>query len=314
MGRLEDADDPERARRPTICPIGQSVGFRGPATLGYVSAVGNVGEHAAKHGFDAAPAVAHAPDHGGVTASHGFGVAFNPATIGRLLDGSDRATRERLITTLQRIHGNAAVQRLLATSGPTVQRWAVTLGAGTSDCAVVVSWMNTNSPYRATSGWARTNARFSWGGDPAYSTSEGVTTATVTSPTVTKTVNVDMPTWAPTDPAMRTAWAAMIAELRAHERRHENIATTWEGTLRSNLTNLSVTVPNRTIAAFRSAVQTEWNGWLAQHQAEQTGIDPYSALLDCSGGEESASSGGTGGDAGETADLSGLDEEVDLSG
>lgn len=278
--------------------------------------MGRLVEQTAKHGFDVAPAVAPSSDRGGSTSAHGFGVAFNPATIGMLLDGSDRATRERLLTTLQRIHGNAAVQRLLASSGPTVQRWAVTLARGTSDCAVVVNWMNTNSPYRATSGWARTNARFSWGGDPAYSTADGVTTATVTSPTVTKTVNVDMPTWAPTDPAMSTAWAAMIADLRAHEARHEGIATTWEGTLRTNLTNLSVTVPNRTIAAFRSAVQSEWNGWLAQHQADQTAIDPYSALLDCSGGggDESASTGGAGGGGEETADLSGLDEELDLSG
>ena len=132
-------------------------------------------------------------------------MAFNPATIGMLLDGSDRATREQLITTLQRIHGNAAVQRLLATSGPTVQRWAVTLAASTSDCAVVVNWMNAHSPHRADSGWAKTRAQFSWGGDPAYTTADGVTTATVTSPTVTPTVTVDMPVWAPTDPAMRTA-------------------------------------------------------------------------------------------------------------
>ena len=277
--------------------------------------MGRVQEHAATRGFDVAPSVTPSADRSGTTAAHGFGVAFNPATIGMLLDGSDRATREQLITTLQRIHGNAAVQRLLATSGPTVQRWAVTLAASTSDCAVVVNWMNAHSPHRADSGWAKTRAQFSWGGDPAYTTTEGVTTATVTSPTVTPTVTVDMPSWAPTDPAMRTAWAAMIADLRAHEALHEGIARTWETNLRTNLTNLTVTVPNRQIASFRSAVQAEWNAWLAQHQAAQTAIDPYSALLDCSGGgDASASTGGAGGGGGETADLSGLDEELDLSG
>jgi predicted secreted Zn-dependent protease len=185
----------------------------------------------------------------------------------------------------------------------------VTLARGTSDCGVVVNWMNANSPYRTSSGWARTNARFSWGGDPAYSVADGVISATVSNPTVTKTVSVDMPSWSPTDPAMSAAWSSMITALRAHEARHEGIATTWEGTLRTNLAGLTVTVPNRTLAAFNTAVQREWNGWLAQHQADQTAIDPYSALLDCSGGagEESTAIGGG-------AELAGLDEELDLGG
>ena len=91
-------------------------------------------------------------------------------------------------------------------------------------------------------------------------------------------------------PTMAAAWSSMITALRAHEARHEGIANTWETTLRTNLTGLSLTLPSRTTAAFTSAVQSEWNGWLAQHQADQTAIDPYSALLDCSGGggEESA--------------------------
>lgn len=277
--------------------------------VGYGAAVGTVQEHATR-----ATAVAPARDSTPPTAAHGFGLALNAATVGPLLAGSDGATRERLIASLQRIHGNAAVQRLLAASGPTVQRWAVGLARNTTDCAVVVNYMNTNSPHRADSGWAKTRVQFSWGGDPAYTTTDGVITATVSSPTVTKTVTVDMPSWSPTDAAMRTAWNAMIADLRAHEARHEGIATTWEGTLRTNLTDLSVTVPNRNIATFRSAVQAEWNAWLRQHQADQTAIDPFTALLDCSGGaaDESASIGG--GPGGSGAELAGLDEEPDLGG
>jgi predicted secreted Zn-dependent protease len=277
--------------------------------LGYGSAVGRVHEQASARGSDLAPSV----DRGASTWSHGFGVALNSATIGPLLAGSDGATRQRLIASLQAQHGNAAVQRLLAGPGLAVQRWAVTLPRSTTDCAVVVNWMNANSPYRATSGWARTNARFSWGGDPVYSTADGATTATVSSPTVTKTVSVDMPTWAPTDAAMSAAWSAMVAELRAHEALHEGIANTWEGTLRTNLTGLTVTVPNRNIASFRSAVQTEWNGWLAQHQADQTAIDPFSALLDCSGGSPNSGGSGGGGGGG-NVDLTGLDGEADLGG
>lgn len=235
-------------------------------------------------------------------------VALNAPTVGRLLADADGGTRSRLIDVLQQRHGNAAVQRLLAPgSGLPVQRWAVTLPAGTTDCARVVSYMDANSPYRATSGWARTNARFSWGGDPAYTTTDGVTTATVTNPTVTKAVNVDMPRWAPTDAAMASAWSAMTASLRAHEALHEGIATTWESTLRTNLAGLSVTVANRTIATFRAAVQHEWDGWLAQHQADQTAIDPFTAVLDCSaGGSESESA--------PAAPITGLEGEADLGG
>lgn len=236
-----------------------------------------------------------------------FDVALNPATIGALIADADGGTRERLVSALQQRHGNAAVQRLLApASALPVQRWTVTLAPGTTDCARVVSYMDANSPYRTDSGWARTNARFNWTGDPAYTTSEGVTTATVTSPTVTRGGNVDMPTWAPTDPAMAAAWSAMTRDLRAHEALHEGIADTWDSTLRSNLTSLRVTVANRSIATFRAAVQAEWNAWIGQHQRDQRAIDPYTALLDCSGGGSDGAS--------ESAPISGLDDEPDLSG
>lgn len=234
-----------------------------------------------------------------------FDVPLDPATIGVLIADANRGTRERLMRTLQQRHGNAAVQRLL-TPAPAlpVQRWAVSLPPGTTDCARVVSYLDANSPHRATSGWARTRARFSWGGDPSYTEDDGTITATVTGSTVTRTVSVDMPTWAPTDPAMASAWSAMTSALRVHEERHEEIAARWEGTLRDNLASLSVTVANRSIATFRAAVQAEWNAWLVQHQVEQTGIDPYSALLDCSGG----------GSEGEGAPIEGIDDEPDLSG
>ena len=249
-----------------------------------------------------------------VTLGHGFDVALNPRTLGTLLAGADRGTSERLIGALQRRHGNAAVQRLVAEAGLPVQRWAVTLAAGTTDCGVVVNFLNANSPHRASSGWAKTNVRFNWGGDPAHTEADGVITATVANPTVTKTVSVDMPVWAPTDPTMASAWSAMTASLRAHEAEHEGIAATWESTLRTNLTALSVTVPNRTLAAFNAAVQAEWNGWLAEHQADQLAIDPFTALLDCSGGEEESGETGESGERGEPGELAGLEGEPDLSG
>lgn len=230
-------------------------------------------------------AAQHARGPAGVPCTPAFDIAANPATIRALMGGADAGTRERLATALQQRHGNAAVQRLLAGSGPTVQRWAVGLPPATVDCAQVVSYLDANSPHRATSGWARTRVRFSWGGSPAYTEAGGVITAKVSNPTVTKAVSVDMPTWAPTNPSMSQAWGAMTGTLRAHETRHEVIATEWEATLTSRLSALSVTVADRALATFNAAVQSAWNTWLAEHQAAQSAIDPFTAILDCSGGE-----------------------------
>jgi len=232
-----------------------------------------------------------------------FDIAANPATLRTLMAGADAGTRVRLADAVQRRHGNTALQRLLAPRAALpVQRWAVRLPPGTSDCDTVVTYMNTNSPYRANSGWARTRPTFGWGGDPSFSTSNGVTTATVVNPTVTKAVSVDMPSWAPTNPAMAAGWSAMIGDLRAHEARHEAIATTWEATLRSRLTSLQVTVSARTTAAFTAAVQAEWNGWIAEHQADQDAIDPYTAVLNCSGDSNEAESAGLADDLAATGE------------
>ena len=231
----------------------------------------------------------------------GFDVAANPATIGALMRDADAGTRERLAASLQQRHGNAAVQRLLAAGMP-LQRWAVNLPRGTTDCARVVAYLDAHSPHRATSGWAKTSVRFNWGGDPAFTESDGVITATVANPTVTKHVGVDMPEWAPSDPAMSAAWGAMHGTLRAHEAEHERIANEWDTTLRTRLASLSVTVPKRTLAAFNAAVQAEWNSWLAEHQADQDAIDPFTAILDCSTPEESEEGEGGAGTEGETVE------------
>jgi len=106
-----------------------------------------------------------------------------------------------------------------------------------------------------------------------------------------------MPEWSPTNPAMARAWSGMYGTLRAHEAEHERIATEWEATLTTRLTALSVTVPNRTIGAFNAAVQAEWNAWIAEHQAAQTAIDPFTAILDCSGGAPEAEAEAEAGEA-----------------
>lgn len=232
----------------------------------------------------------------------GFDVALNPATIRVLLADADAGTRERLVAALQQRHGNAAVQRLIAgTDGLPVQRWRVGLPAATSDCARVVRYMDTHSPYRRGDGWAETRAHFRWGGQPQISEESGVFWGSVANPTVTPEVHVDMPEWTPTDPAMAAAWAAMYADLRAHEAEHEAIAARWEGILRANLAELNAQMPNRTEGAWRAAVQREWGNWLRSHQDDQDLIDPYTAILDCSGGEPTEESAGPEGPATESA-------------
>jgi len=209
-------------------------------------------------------------------------IAPNAATIGTLLRRADAGTRERLVATIQRLQGNGALQRLLApTSSLPVQRWQVGLARGTTDCERIVSYMNSHSPYADTSGWAQTTARFRWHGDPTYSEVDGALTATVANPRVTPTVDVDMPAWSATDPAIREAWSATMADLRAHEQRHEEIATEWETTLLGRLSALSVPVSDRSRATFTAAVQAAWDGWIAEHQDAQWAIDPYEAVFWC---------------------------------
>jgi predicted secreted Zn-dependent protease len=105
---------------------------------------------------------------------------------------------------------------------------------------------------------------------------------------VTKTTTVDMPQWSPSDPAISRAWSSMYGTLRAHEGEHERIAREWEAELTTRLSALSVTVANKRLGTFNRAVRSEWRAWLAEHQADQSAIDPFSALLDCSGGEPEA--------------------------
>jgi predicted secreted Zn-dependent protease len=240
----------------------------------------------------------HAPQRrGGRTGSSctpELDIAANPATIQALMRGADAGTRERLATALQRRYGNAAVQRLVAPTAVPLQRWAVGLPRGTTDCGRIVSYLNTRSPHRRSSGWAKTRVSFGWRGSPAYTVSDGVITATVSSSSVTKTTTVDMPQWSPSDPAVSRAWGSMYDTLRAHEGEHERIAREWEAELTTRLSALSVTVANKRLGTFTRAVRSEWKAWLAEHQADQRAIDPFSALLDCSGGAPEAEAAAAG--------------------
>ena len=227
-----------------------------------------------------------------------------PAAVAAAIQSADPASRGRLIGQLQRQVGNVAVGALLARSAPTgeggtplpVQRWAVTLPAASADCSVVADWMNANSPYQARSGWALTSPTFGWGGDFNFSGSGKSLTVSLTNPTVSLSTTVDMPHWAPTDPAMKQAWASMTTDLRAHEARHEDVATNWKATLLGRLTNLRLPIKQQSDA--QAAVGKVWASWLVEHQADQSALDPFTALLDCSGGgADTAAAETDGGDA-----------------
>ncbi len=217
-----------------------------------------------------------------------------PAAVATVIRSADSASREHLVGQLQRQVGNASVSRLLASDAGSsggerslpVQRWAVTVAAGTADCMVVVNWLNQHSPYRALSGWALTSPTFGWSGDFSYSGSADSLRLGMTHPAVTLGTTVDMPHWAPTDGAMKQAWANMTTELRAHEARHEEVATNWKATLLARMTSLSLSVASR--AEGPGAFRRDWASWLAEHQADQSALDPFTALLDCSGGGDTA--------------------------
>jgi hypothetical protein len=97
---------------------------------------------------------------------------------------------------------------------------------------------------------------------------------------------------------MSRAWSAMWADLRRHESRHEDIADAWKATLLDRLTSLSLPIAHQ--ADGPAAVRRAWQGWLAEHQAEQTAIDPFTAILDCSAGSAEAAGADTG-DSSDTA-------------
>jgi len=220
---------------------------------------------------------------------------------------ADAGSRQRLAASLQRQVGNAALQRLLApgsgaasSAQPAIQRWAVGIKAGEANCLTVADYVNAHTPYKNSPGgpgWARTKADFAWSGTPVYSTSGTATTATVSGAAVTPAVKVDMPVWAPTDPVMKKAWGTAMTQLRTHEAEHEGVATEWQGTLKSNLDGLTVTVPNKTDAAFRAAVKGSWDGWIGQHAAAQAAKDPYAVTVDCAAAESAAGGDATTGES-----------------
>jgi len=105
-------------------------------------------------------------------------------------------------------------------------------------------------------------------------------TATVNNPAVTHTKRVDMPTWSPTGPTMAAAWSRASTELRAHEAVHESKGDEWRADLQSRLALFSE--PVRSQAAGEAELNRQWTSWVADHQADQNLLDPFTVTLDCS--------------------------------
>jgi hypothetical protein len=210
--------------------------------------------------------------------------------------GTSLAPEAEALLHLQRLAGNRAVAGAIA-GGPTVQRWAVGYSAASEDCVAAANWITAHTPHPR-GAWARTFVTFTRGGSVQVTGTGTDLTATVSEPAVTHTKRVDMPTWSPTAPSMVTAWSRASSELRAHEGDHEQKGDEWRTELESRLTSFSEPVRSR--AAGEAELSRQWTQWVADHQADQNLLDPFSVTLDCS-------------DTGATEDAAGPDLTDELS-
>ena len=222
------------------------------------------------------PTAAEPREHRPPLAAEFFGIA-------------DAAGRERLAATVQRSAGNRALTRMLA-----VQRWAIPAAADAS-CSDMIASANTSSPYAPE--WAKTAINF----QQQYGYTVAGKTARIVNGVVTHTAPVDMPEWSSSDPAMQTAWTTARTALRGHETQHQNKAATWQTTLQSRLNALSVTFDDP--GEIAGLVTAEWDTWVADHQADQDSIDPYTVNINCPtppaaapGEGEGGAEGGEGGE------------------
>jgi hypothetical protein len=235
----------------------------------------------------------------GVTVGPGRGAP------GASASGSSLAPEAEALLQLQRLAGNRAVAGAVG-HRPTVQRWAVGFNAASEDCVAAANWITGHTPHPR-GAWARTFVTFTRAGTVQVSGTGTDLTATVASPAVTHTKRVDMPTWSPTAPSMAAAWSRASGELRTHEGVHEQRGDEWRTELESRLTSFSEPVRSR--AAGEAELNRQWTQWVADHQADQNLLDPFSVALDCSdtGGSEDATEDAAGPDL--SGELS-LDEDA----
>ncbi|MGE0642591.1 MAG: DUF4157 domain-containing protein [Nitrospira sp.] len=172
-----------------------------------------------------------------------------------------------------------------------IQRYTV---PGTLDCADVVDWLDTNSPYRPE--WAQTACTYTFNGNlrisPPATSPDGVslTVSGHRGLSVSVSCPIDSPQWSPSSRPNRqaevTAWRGMKAVLDAHEQQHRAIGRTWRATLETRFQGIHFTVTGANQAEAMRMVQEEvaslQQQWTAEAQAAQDAIDPFrGAVLNC---------------------------------
>jgi predicted secreted Zn-dependent protease len=182
------------------------------------------------------------------------------------------------VASLQRSIGNAAVGRLL-------QRYKVPYGAD-AECSEVVNWINTSGPYAKKSGAAltKTPLKASWG-QPKAEGKKPDFVVTVPDVKVTVTPSVDMPEWSPSDPDVAKAWAAALADLRAHEAEHEKKgkehAKSAQDDLSKKAEQVTADTADAAMALAKPKFQDAFKGWVDKLQKSHDSIDPYQAKITC---------------------------------
>jgi hypothetical protein len=165
---------------------------------------------------------------------------------------------------------------------PAIQRYPVGLREDAKSEALF-NWLNNNSPYEGA--WARTDYKFSR--NKAVSATptdnEGEYLVTVNDPTVELELSVDMPTWQTKSESMQKAWDTMYAELRAHEKQHEDLAKEWKTSLSEYLAGheeyVNADSAEQAKALGAPKIEAAWQLWLGEHDALQKALDPFYSTL-----------------------------------
>ena len=225
--------------------------------------------------------------------------------------------RRQMITTLQRQNGNRFVQRLVenyqtpilqrGATGcadcaqheeedepirriPDIQRYTV---PGNLSCMGTVEYINAHSPYLPN--WAKTAPHYTFVGtteDSHEQLEDGsyvYRMAGRPTNTITHTAPQDLPQWNPTERPNReaelAAWNQMHATLQTHENRHVEIAQTNETAMQDDWQHVNIEGMGSTLGQAQADAESQFRAdkalWLAQSQAQQDMIDPFSVTLTC---------------------------------
>ena len=162
------------------------------------------------------------------------------------------------------------------------------------ECDEVVDWLDHNSPYSPE--WAQTKCSYTFTGKLRISkpmTSGAGVSLIVTGHSglsVSVSCPIDSPGWAPSarhdHQAVVAAWKGMKTSLDAHEQQHRAIGRKWRAILETRFRGVNFTVTGADKAdamrMVREEVAAQQQQWIADAQADQDAIDPFTgAILAC---------------------------------